>query len=66
MAEFELILADEITNFLLQVLQHYFAPQLEQARALHLALLVIVKADHHLPLELHPHLLPLRFKVEDH
>ena len=64
--EFELILAGGLANFLLQVLQHYFILLLKQAQALHLALLVIAGADHHLLLELHPRSLPLRFKVGDH
>ena len=66
MVEFELDLAGELTNFLLQVLQHYFVLRLKQAQALHLALLVIAVADHHLLLELHLRSLPLRFKAGDH
>ena len=66
MVEFELNLTGELTNFLLQVLQHYFALRLKQAQALHLALLVIAVANHHHLLELHPRSLPLRFKAMDH
>ena len=64
--EFELNLTGEITDFLLQVLQHYFVLRLKQVQALHLALLVIAVADHHPHLELHPRSLPLRFKAKDH
>jgi hypothetical protein len=64
--KFELNLASELTDFLLQVLQHYFVLRLKQAQALHLALLIIAVADHHLLLELHPRSLPLRSKAVDH
>ena len=66
MVEFVLNLTGEITDFLLQVLQHYFVLRSMQVQALHLALLVIAVANHHHLLELHPRSLPLRFKAMDH